>query len=241
MQRRSFLKKTGIAGLSLLLPNLTYATVPSVAMLTGQKSPKLYNSKIPLQIEVAQAFIRMQKDARKQGIQIHLLSGYRSFNRQKTIWNNKYMKYTRMGYSPEKAIELIIEKSSMPGTSRHHWGTDLDIVDVQKVLPKSPLNEDYFHDDNYFGEFRVWMEENAAKHGFVMTYTNDPKRHGVDYEPWHFSYAPLSRTYLDELLKIDVIEILNTSNVYGSKHISNRVWQNYKRLNIMDINPDLLP
>ena len=79
--------------------------------------------------KTAAAFSAMQAAALKDGIDIQLVSAHRSFERQQYIWEDKFVRYTAEGLSPEAAIARIIKYSTIPGTSRHHWGTDIDITD----------------------------------------------------------------------------------------------------------------
>jgi LAS superfamily LD-carboxypeptidase LdcB len=83
--------------------------------------------------EAGKAFEEMQKEARKAGIELEIVSAYRSYERQQRIWNRKYTSNAKQGLSPEKNIQKIIEYSTLPGTSRHHWGTDVDLIDGSKA------------------------------------------------------------------------------------------------------------
>ena len=83
-------------------------------------------------------FKQMQNDAKKESIEIEIVSGYRSYEKQKDIWNNKYNKNFENGILGIKNINRIIQYSTLPGTSRHHWGTDIDIID-KRFVPKGDL------------------------------------------------------------------------------------------------------
>ena len=98
--------------------------------LTGRGDLALVGSSFKLQKEAFDAFQDMKKAALKEGITIKIVSGYRSFNRQKNIWNRKYNLYISQGLVPNEALQKIIEYSTLPGSSRHHWGTDIDIIDA---------------------------------------------------------------------------------------------------------------
>ncbi|MEM7822963.1 MAG: D-alanyl-D-alanine carboxypeptidase family protein [Candidatus Aenigmatarchaeota archaeon] len=79
----------------------------------------------------AEAFLDMRSDAEKDGIGISPVSVYRSFSAQMNIWNKKYM---ALSLEPEKRIRQIIRYTAIPGTSRHHWGTDADLIDAKNLL-----------------------------------------------------------------------------------------------------------
>jgi LAS superfamily LD-carboxypeptidase LdcB len=95
--------------------------------------------------------------------------------------------------------------SSMPGTSRHHWGTDLDFISVEP--------EDWTHGEGL--RIYNWLCANAHKFGFFQPYTADPTRTGYAEERWHWSYAPLSKPYLEAYKqKITAEDITGFSGSY---------------------------
>ena len=95
----------------------------------GKADIDLYGEDINLRKEAHDAFVEMRKAALTDGIDIKIVSSYRSFDRQAAIFERKYLKYTDDGMEPLDAVEKIIEYSTIPGTSRHHWGTDVDLID----------------------------------------------------------------------------------------------------------------
>ena len=109
--------------------------------LLGKANPEFYNKKIPMIKEAGEAFVNMKKEALKEGIKIEIVSGFRSYNRQKQIWNRKFRINKMNGLSPQQNILKIIEYSTLPGTSRHHWGTDIDIIDGNKTVSGDVLLE----------------------------------------------------------------------------------------------------
>jgi len=80
----------------------------------------------------------------------------------------------------------------------------------------------------------------SEKYGFYEVYTNNPERKGFKYEPWHFSYAPVSKSMLKEYKMLDVKKILQEENILGSEYFSDEFIQQYLTNNILDINPELL-
>ncbi|GIV37580.1 MAG: hypothetical protein KatS3mg032_1959 [Cyclobacteriaceae bacterium] len=73
-----------------------------------------------------EAFLKMARAAEKDGIQLVILSATRNFETQKAIWERKWMNEAAIT-NPIDRAEKILQYSSMPGTSRHHWGTDVDL------------------------------------------------------------------------------------------------------------------
>lgn len=208
-------------------------------LLIGKGNPTLYGNGYKLQKEAYDSFILMQKEALKSGIEIKVVSSYRSFEHQKRIWTRKYNQFTSNGMSPEEAISKIIEYSTIPGTSRHHWGTDIDIVDGSVPQPTSVLDPKHFEKRAVFEKFKKWMDENANKYGFYLVYTNESERKGFKYEPWHFSYKPLSTKMLTDYKKIDIIQLFQKEKVEGSEYFTNEFVEKYRAENILDINPVL--
>ncbi|MEZ4859503.1 MAG: M15 family metallopeptidase [Flavobacteriaceae bacterium] len=190
--------------------------------------------------ETAIALQKMKVEAAKANIKIEVVSAYRSFQRQKEIFEGKYSQYTSEGLSPMQAIEKIIEYSTIPGTSRHHWGTDLDLIDGHAKRPENVLVASHFHGTGAFCKMKEWMNQHAESFGFYEVYTDVPTRKGFKYEPWHFSYAPISIPMLEAYKKLNIKEILSEEKVKGSEHFTNAFIEKYRTENILDINPKLL-
>ncbi|UNY97352.1 M15 family metallopeptidase [Zhouia spongiae] len=212
----------------------------SVDELLGKGSPELFGDGIHLRKEAYECFLQMQEAAAKEGIIIANASSYRGYSRQKQIWERKFRKYTAQGMPPRQAIARIIEYSTIPGTSRHHWGTDIDIVDGSKKVSGDLLDPEKFAHGGPYEPLKKWMDKNAHKYGFYLVYTDNPDRKGFKYEPWHFSYAPLSIGYLQQFRKIDIKEKLMADRLMGVEAFSESFIEQYIKNNILDINPELL-
>ena len=158
MKRRSFIKKSSISGLAMaMIPTFTFSKEYeySILELIGKQEIKLYGEEINLRKEAHEAFLKIKKAAYSDGIDIKIVSSYRSFNRQEAIWEKKYMRYTEDdGMSPIKAIGKIIEYSTIPGTSRHHWGTDIDIVDGYRKVEGDVLDPSKFGAGGAYEDFK---------------------------------------------------------------------------------------
>ncbi|AGC77092.1 D-alanyl-D-alanine carboxypeptidase [Nonlabens dokdonensis DSW-6] len=206
--------------------------------LTGQ-SPNPENL---LEKEVQTAFDLMKKEAAKDGIQISVVSGYRSFKRQTQIWNRKYKKYESQGLEPDAIFDKIVEYSTVPGTSRHHWGTDIDIIDTNASYSGDVLVPSKFHGTGPFCKLKDWMEQHASNYDFELVYTMNDNRTGFKYEPWHYSYVPLSRKrYNNYLQNIDLLSFLRSENIMGMDKISDQRIERYLEEHIKGINPILKP
>lgn len=226
----------------VLIMNLLFAQNKinfSQDLLMGKEGSKLFNESIGLLSEAATAFEKMKIAAQKAGFKIEIVSAYRSFNRQKDIWNRKYIANEIKGFSPDENIKKIIEYSTLPGTSRHHWGTDIDIIDGSLPRQGDVLVTEKFHGDGPYAALRIWMEENAAQFGFLRPYSMDFERKGFNYEPWHYSYAPLAIPMLEAYLKMDLNLLLVPENLRGREYITPLFIKKYIDENILGISSNL--
>ena len=226
--------------LMLSYSNMNLSQKYDLKNLMGINDSHIVGDTIRLEQNTLIAFNKMHEAALEDGIDIKIVSGFRDFERQMLIWNNKYKKYTtEYKLSPTKAIEEIIRFSTIPGTSRHHWGTDIDIIDGKKPKEGDLLLEEKFHENGPYVRLREWMEKNANRFGFYLPYTDSPKRKGFNYEPWHYSFAPLSIPMLEEYLKLDLINLLVPKDLNGENSIDEKFLESYIDENVLGINPKL--
>lgn len=243
MQRRDFIKKsTLMGGLFIINPsfNFNFLNEFTEEELIGKGKPALFGDDFKLRNEAFFQLNQMRIAAKESGFHVHVISSYRSYTHQNGIWERKYKSFRNQGFSHQKTIEKIIEYSTIPGTSRHHWGTDLDIIDSTRGIPSNPLSEVHFNEGGRMRKFKLWLDENSEKFGFHLVYTNKSGRKGFAYEPWHFSYKPISNRMLKEYKELDLKKLLQTNKLMGSEHFTDEFIEQYKRDNILDINPDLL-
>lgn len=153
------------------------------------KISKEYTSKenIYLRTEAYTQFEKMYAAAKADGINLAIVSATRNFNYQKGIWERKWNRSKYMGWEAIKKAQDILNYSSMPGSSRHHWGTDIDL---------NSLNNDYFRSGEGL-KIYSWLQTNGPSYGFHQVYTSkDAGRTGYNEEKWHWSYLPLASDYL---------------------------------------------
>ncbi|MBM3452526.1 MAG: M15 family metallopeptidase [Bacteroidetes bacterium] len=156
-----------------------------------------------LQKETYKNFKAMFAAAKKEGVILKIISGTRNFNEQKAIWERKWETNIKTMDSIGAAKKILLY-SSMPTTSRHHWGTDMDI---------NSLENSYFQSGQGLKEYN-WLKKNAAKYGFCQTYTDKKTvvRDGYQLEKWHWSYIPISSLYLKKYN-----ELIDYSQIAGFK------------------------
>ncbi|MDW3648141.1 MAG: M15 family metallopeptidase [Bacteroidia bacterium] len=163
--------------------------------------------------ETLAAFKEMHAAAKEEGVKLTIRSATRNFFRQKQIWEAKWTGARKVGGKDlskskpdptDRATEILLF-SSMPGTSRHHWGTDMDL---------NAFENSYFASGKGLKEYE-WLKAHAAEYGFGQPYTEkgEGKRpFGYEEEKWHWSYLPLAR----KLLKAYSAQIVPT-DIQGFK------------------------
>lgn len=115
-----------------------------------------------------------------------VVSATRNYDYQNGIWQRKWKSIYPSTHDSRKTAKTILKYSSMPGTSRHHWGTDVDITQVESR---------YFHRDPKGKILFAWLNNNMPKYGFCRSYT-EGRAGGYNNEEWHWSYKQLSKPYL---------------------------------------------
>lgn len=147
--------------------------------------------------EALESFQKMHAAAKTDGISLLILSATRPFDVQKSIWEAKWTGKKKVDgqflskdvKDPKERAIQILRWSSMPSTSRHHWGTDIDI---------NNLEPEYFDKGQGLKEYE-WLVANAPKFGFCQVYSKmgAERPYGYQEEKWHWSYLPISKDLTD--------------------------------------------
>src|SRR5215471_4341701 len=159
--------------------------------------------RVALHRQVVEPFRALREAAAREGLDLMPFSAFRDFNQQVEIWNRKFRGerplYDRAGKVREHAalseaelVEAILVWSAVPGASRHHWGSEIDVYD-RSALPDGYRVEVLREEDDAGGvieRLAVWLDANLERFGFFRPYDRD--RGGVYPEPWHISYAAIS-------------------------------------------------
>ena len=167
--------------------------------------------------EVLPMYQKLKLFAKSSGIELRIISAYRSFDNQLKIWNQKLSGSRpvlddlsrRLDISKMDAwqrIRSVLRWTALPGTSRHHWGTDFDIYDAS-AIPKSysvKLISSEYSSGGVFNRLNTWLdsmdtESDDIRAKFFRPYRKDSG--GVAPEPWHLSYKPIADIYYK---KIDI-------------------------------------
>jgi LAS superfamily LD-carboxypeptidase LdcB len=157
---------------------------------------------------VVDAFLGMRREALLVGIDLTPYSSFRDFEAQLRIWNDKFSGkrplYDADGkalnfatLSEREIVKYILHWSALPGASRHHWGTEIDVVDAAAMRNgyRAQLLPEEFREGGAFFAMHQWLDANIARFGFFRPYARDLG--GVFPEPWHLSYAPISTQLID--------------------------------------------
>ena len=161
--------------------------------------------------ETANAFQALGRRAAERGLDLRVASAFRDYDRQVRIINDKWAGarpvtdgegrlLDRVRHDDEEWLNLILRFSALPGMSRHHWGTDLDVWDASAVDTdyRPLLSPSEYGPSGPFCEMTRWFDELIAAHdaeGFYRPYALD--RGGIAPEAWHISYRPTAMKYQD--------------------------------------------
>ena len=157
-------------------------------------------------------FLRLQKAAAEEGFNLQMISAFRDYERQLKIWNLKASGQRQLidaeerpldfsSLSPVEIVFAILRWSALPGCSRHHWGTDIDVYDANTQTPEEvQLVPSETIGEGPSARLHDWLDSRINSNdafGFYRPYATD--RGGVSPERWHLSYYSLSRRYLEAL------------------------------------------
>ena len=205
----------------------------SLDQLTGRARDHLSELTDPpgaLHNEVIVPFLAMRAAAAADGIDLVAFSTFRDFDRQLTIWNGKFRGERPMqdragraldplSLAPEDRVSAILWWSALPGASRHHWGTDFDVVDRRAKPPGYQLQvvPSEYQAGGPFHRLTLWLDEHMHAFGFFRPYSTD--RGGVSPEPWHLSYAPVASRALSGFSPAKLRTVLEGCEIEGKEAV----------------------
>jgi len=184
--------------------------------------------------DAADAFVALREAAARIGIALEAASAFRDFDRQRRVWNAKFTGERPLldadnrpldvaTLAPAERVAAILTWSALPGASRHHWGTDVDVIDTM-AMPTGyqvQLTGAEYAPGGVFARLGAWLDENARRYGFFRPYATG--RGGVRPEPWHLSYAPVARGALEALDLETLAGALVGQDVLGMEVIVERL------------------
>ena len=162
-----------------ILGHLPYNETPKEKLV-------LIEPNIEVHMDMRDSLLKMREEAKKDGIYLVFLSGYRSINLQNDIF------YSLKSIRNQEAAERA-RVSAPPGYSEHSTGFAIDIGDATQR--ETDFETDFENTD----AFR-WLIKNAAKFHFKLSFNKNNKY--IDYEPWHWRYEG----------SIEALKVFETSN-----------------------------
>jgi LAS superfamily LD-carboxypeptidase LdcB len=203
--------------------------------------------------DAAAAFLAMRVAAAAAGIDLAPSSSFRDVDRQLAIWNAKFrgerVLFNRSGQplafdsiAADELIDAILAWSALPGASRHHWGSDLDVIDGNALRAKRASDPQYqvqllpqeFAPGAIFASLSAWLEANAGQFGFFRPYVEDLG--GVMPEPWHLSYAPVSTAAQAEYEPQMLAQAISGADFAGKEAVLRRLPELVQRY-VMTVSP----
>lgn len=164
-------------GWSLVLVNEDHplATDYEPAQLTPIDSERSVDSRIAGDLQ------QMMADGAAQGLDMYVTSAYRSYERQREVFNAGMQERMKKGLSPLEAYEDTKQSIAFPGTSEHATGLAVDII----ANGYSELDEEQASTPE-----QQWLMAHCWEYGFILRYPQDTGDiTGIIYEPWHYRYV----------------------------------------------------
>ena len=164
--------------------------------------------------------------AQRDGVCLLPVSTFRDFSRQQLIWNEKFnglrpvhddegRSLKRAEFSDADWLHKVLRYSALPGLSRHHWGTEIDVFDgdaIQRGIRPQLLPSE-FCAGGPCCDLNDWLSQHAGQYGFFRPYRHD--NGGIAPEPWHLSFAPVSRHLPAEFPRAALQELLRQNDIAG--------------------------
>jgi LAS superfamily LD-carboxypeptidase LdcB len=184
--------------------------------------------------------MNMRRAALAAGLSLQPVSSFRDFEHQLAIWNAKFSGerpvYDADGHTldalrlpPPERVDAILRWSALPGASRHHWGSDLDLVDANAIAPgyRVQLIPAEFSPSGPFAPLAEWLETHAARFGFFRPFRGVLS--GVQAEPWHFSFAPVAESARRALSPSVLQAALAAAPLMGKEAVMERLEELHSR------------
>ncbi len=144
---------------------------------------KVYNSNngeyYRIDTRIVNAYNDMVAAAKKDGVNLYIISGYRDQSTQERLFNNRLekAKNENPGFSHEEAYNEASKHVAIPRTSEHELGLALDFNSTDEVNFKNTKEA-------------KWIAKHCSEYGFILRYPEEKQSiTGVIYEPWHIRFV----------------------------------------------------
>lgn len=162
--------------------------------------------------------------AREAGFELRLESAYRPFEKQLSIWNRKARGELALldaegnpmerPADEEELMYAILTWSALPGASRHHLGTDIDVVDGKACPPGYEVQLTPAECTGMFAKFHAFLDErfgSETSFGFNRVFV--PGRGKIRPEGWHIAHLPTSRQRLESFSLETLRDIYKSTDI----------------------------
>ena len=242
----------------------------SLLHLVGLRSPALRSPRwcdAKLLREPAEALEELTQAARADGIDVWARSGHRTFGQQRYLWNAKYRGHEDVRWidgsrttldeamGSEERVRRILAYTAFPGTSRHHWGTDVDIAQAYSdrcadyLLSHVPAGDgaavgEAAGDDPWAEAeaeclpVQQWLAAHAQEYGWCLVY--DVARGGFQPEPWHWSYLPFAVPALARYVAEVTPDLLRDRDIDADQVVLDD-FAAYRDKYLLGVHPSALP
>ncbi|QJR79670.1 M15 family metallopeptidase [Alteromonas pelagimontana] len=217
-----------------MIPSTVWLGVENPFLADAGNGHRLHQDVLP-------AYMALKDAAQEAGIDCQLVSSYRDFERQRLIWNRKWQGemplYNATGQlldfttlNDNEKIDAILTWSALPGTSRHHWGTDIDVYDkcaVEKASQKFELIDSEYRQGGPCFALAKWLDINAAKYGFHRPFLK--YNGGVACELWHLSHTEQAHPF-EAARSIDsLVATIDGADILGKDAVLSRIDELFHR------------
>ncbi|MGV6988714.1 M15 family metallopeptidase [Testudinibacter sp. P80/BLE/0925] len=217
----------------------------TAAMLTGKTQAHLvplfspYAAHHRLQADARRAFTALRQSAVSAGFDLQPASSFRDFQRQQQIWNGKFLCRRKVHDDQGNPLDLtclddwqkceaILRWSALPGASRHHWGTEIDIYDPTRLPQGQALQlEPWEYEENgYFYDLTCWLNEQLPHFDFTLPFQTASLAQAeldVGREPWHISYRPIAEQFRAQFTPEILLKSWQDETIEGKAVLQNKL------------------
>ena len=179
---------------------------------------------------------KLKNEVAEEGFELRIESAYRPFERQLSIWNRKACGELPLlsaegvpmerPQDEEELMYAILTWSALPGTSRHHLGTDIDVVDGRACPEGYEVQLTPEECSGMFARFHKFLDERfAAGNAFGFDRVFVPGRGKIRPEGWHIAHLPTSRKRLEHFSLDTLRKIYEGSDMACKKVVLARLPQ----------------
>lgn len=210
------------------------------------------DDKSALHSDVLEPWRQLVDAAKGEGFELTLASSYRSFDRQRLIWNAKLSgerpvfdddgcQLDLSCMSSLERVQRLMRWSALPGASRHHWGTDMDVYDKAAVPETYQLQlvADEYTGTGPFAPMIEWLHhflKSDAAPVFFFPYELD--HGGIAIEPWHLSYKPVAERFQLLWSLSALSSLVERSDIAEKETVLDNLESLYRRFILPSLNPE---